>query len=279
MISDSIFHGVTSRSMLEDNMPVKLLPIGEDDKWSGAQWIIDNEEALAVLIGRVALGQSRHVVKILKETDGSPHTIQSALAGAQELLSAKTEKEAEHRDGWMFQVISWIAAYKESPEAIIKAPHIIKADKGFDGLLVEQNDSGIQYVVICEDKATINPRTTVRAKVWPEFKDFQSGARDNQLVEAVTSLIEQRHPEDADDIVAKVFWDEQRAYRVAVTGKPKHSKPKPQKKLFKGFEVVVPGQEGRRRAHVLSLAELRPWMSSLAEQALDFVEAECSKDV
>lgn len=260
-------------------MPIKLVAIGDENKWSGAHWVINDVEALAVLIGRVALGQSRHVVKILKETDGSPNTIQSALTGAQELLSANTEKEAEHRDGWMFQIISWIASYKESPESMIKAPHIIRADKGFDGLIVEHNDSEIQYVVICEDKATINPRKTVRAKVWPEFAEFQSGARDNQLVEAVTSLIEQRHPDDADEIVARVFWNEQRAYRVAVTGKSKHSKAKHQSNLFKGFKDVVLGVEDRRRAHVLTLAELRPWMASLADQALVFVEAECSKDV
>jgi len=264
---------------MDGSMPITLVAIGAKDKWSGSHWVISDEKALAILIGRVALGQARHVVKILKETDGSPNTIQSALKGAKELLSASSEKEAEHRDGWMFQIISWIAAYKEKPDAIIKAPHIIRADKGFDGLVVEHDNNEVKYVVICEDKATKNPRTTVRAKVWPEFADFNSGARDNQLIEAVTSLIEQQHPDDADEVVAKVFWDEQRAYRVAVTGKSKHSKPERQLKLFKGFEKVISGEEALRRAHVLTLTDLRPWMANLADQALAFVEAECSEDV
>lgn len=41
-----------------------------------------------------------------------------------------------HRDGWMFQVISWIAAHLQNPEDLIAPPHMIHAHKGFDGIHV-----------------------------------------------------------------------------------------------------------------------------------------------
>ncbi len=69
-------------------------PIGNENHWSGLDWSITDEDELAALIARVALGQYRHVLKVLNETDCIAYApTQSALEGAIQTLTAKdTEK-------------------------------------------------------------------------------------------------------------------------------------------------------------------------------------------
>lgn len=53
-------------------MPVSFTPISEEGRWSGSAWTVDDEDALADMIARVALGQSRSVERILQATDALP---------------------------------------------------------------------------------------------------------------------------------------------------------------------------------------------------------------
>ena len=59
--------------------------------------------------------------------------------------------------------MSWIVASQANPSALIRAPHMILAHKGFDGLLLELDaaTSVVTAAVIFEDKATSNPRQTI----------------------------------------------------------------------------------------------------------------------
>ena len=51
------------------------------------------------------------------------------------------------------------------------------ADKGFDGLqlLLDNENQVVAAAVIFEDKATSNPRATIRDRVWPEFSTIERG--------------------------------------------------------------------------------------------------------
>lgn len=94
-----------------------------------------------------------------------PQVTLAAKKDAIALLSLKPDEKPWHRDGWMFQAISWIAAHNDGGIAI-RAPHLIKAHKGFDGLKLELSDAGeVTAVVVFEDKATENPRATIRDDV------------------------------------------------------------------------------------------------------------------
>ncbi len=185
---------------------------------------VDDEDALANLIARVAIGQARVVERILRATDARPLGYpKGGFEGARDLLSVEAGKDPYHRDGWVFQVIAWIAAHRQNEEALIRAPQMIKADKGLDGMVIEFDDDNIAWVVICEEKATENPRQKVQSAVWPEFKMFETGARDNELVASVTALLERSNDPDPDRTVANILWQEKRAYRVAVTVGETHS--------------------------------------------------------
>ncbi len=150
---------------------------------------------------------------------------------------------------------------------------MIKADKGLDGLIVEFDDDDVARVIICEEKATENARQQVQSAVWPEFKEFETGARDNELVATVTALLERSDVPDPDKTVAEILWQDIRAYRVAVTVGDGHSSDAGRKRLFKGYEKMVSGHVARRRAETLFLEDVRDWIELLAMKAVAIVNA------
>ena len=255
-------------------MPISITPVGEKDCWSGSTWTVDDADTLADLIARVAIGQSRVVERVLRATDALPSGYpKGGFAGARDLLSVETGKDPYHRDGWVFQVISWIAAHRQDGEALIRAPQMIKADKGLDGLIIEFDDDDIAWVVICEEKATENPRQKIQSAVWPEFEVFETGARDNELIASVTALLERSNDPDPDRTVANILWQDKRAYRVAITVGESHSTAPGRKRLFKDYETTVFGDTARRRAETLVLEDVRDWLETLATKVIAVIDA------
>jgi hypothetical protein len=70
------------------------------------------------------------------------------------LLTLGKDEEPWHRDGWIFQTISWIAASQAPSGSLTCAPHIRRADKGFDGLQLQLSEDGkvVTAVIVFEDK-------------------------------------------------------------------------------------------------------------------------------
>jgi hypothetical protein len=247
-------------------------PISNGKFWAGADWSITNEEELAVLIARVALGQSRHVLQVLKETDCIAYTpIKSTQEGAIRLLTANNPKEPWHRDGWMFQVIAWIVANLQDPKSLKAPPHMIHANKGFDSLhlCMDESNENVVSVIVCEEKATDGPRGKITSQVWPEFRSLEAGTRDNELVSEIATLLDRNGHIDPDRAVHKILWEKARAYRVSITiGDQEYSKDGRQA-LFKGYEEVTPGDDvEKRRAETFHQSNLRAWMKQMAEKAI-----------
>lgn len=259
-------------------MPLSFTKITEGKAWWGSTWSVKDEDGLARMIAQVAIGQARVVERILKET-GCAASVCIAAAGrqgARNLLRVEHGHSPAHRDGWIFQVISWIASHLQAHEgcdkAFIRPPHMIHAEKGQDGLIIEYSDDDIARVVICEDKATESPRKQIRSRVLPDFRHYETGARDNELIAGVTSILGQNDIKNADALVERILWDEQRAYRVAATVRPNDAAPSERSRLLKGYKKSVCGDVSRRRVELMPLAELREWMDKLANKALSFLE-------
>lgn len=235
----------------------------------GSEWVVADEHALAIQVARIAVGQYRHVSKILLGAGASFATVtQAAKKDAIALLSLKPDEKPWHRDGWVFQAISWIAAHNDGGVAI-RVPHLIKAHKGFDGLKLELSDAGeVTAVVIFEDKATDNPRATIRDDVWPGIARLEQGERSNELGQEVSALLEAQlksFPDlDVDAAVEEIAWKEARRYRVAITVDKPHSTAAPRVALFKGFDSYAPGDASRRRAETMLVPNMRPWMQAFA---------------
>lgn len=161
-------------------MTLTLVPIDHGELCHGWAWTIDDEDVLAERVARIVLGQYRHVAKILSGAGvpGPAANAEQANAALKQLTLAEGE-DPWHRDGWLFQAISWIAAHQQPSASLTRMPHIRKADKGFDGMQLELNEAGtsVTSVVVFEDKATDKARDTIRDDVWPGIVALEKGER------------------------------------------------------------------------------------------------------
>lgn len=236
---------------------------------------------LADQIARIALGQSRHVQKILAGANlGAPPTTANAAAGALGLLTV-TGEDPWHRDGWMFQAMSWIAANQAAPGGTIRSPHMILAHKGFDGLQLELDDNTGMVVaaVIFEDKATDNPRDTIRDDVWPEFSKLEAGDRENVLTAEVAALLQTQPGVDPDIAIQNVIWKEARHYRISITVGDTHANDAGRLRLFRDYDTIAKGAAKRRRGETFHTHNLRRWMNDLAQRAIAAVQAKAAAHV
>jgi len=260
-------------------MPLTLIPISHGTLCHGSRWTVADEDDLAGKIARLALGQARHVEAILTGIDKRPPATRAdTAAGAIKLLTVPKDKPPYHRDGWVFQAMSWIAAHRAEAGAVIRAPHMIHAHKGFDGFQLKLDDSGqnITAVVIFEDKATENARSTITGDVWKGIRDLENGQRMNELIPEAGSLLEahqQRFPDlDIDAAVERIAWEEARYFRVAVTADASHDDDEARAALFKGFDEVAPGLAARRQAETIAIPKLRDWMKAFSLKAIKQIE-------
>jgi hypothetical protein len=255
-------------------MPITIAPFPSlaNHDWEGCEWTVSDDDVLAQWIAWVAVGQSHHVAQILHSVGAGPSaTNADAIKDAVKLLT-QAGAAPDHRDGWMFQVMSWLATNCRTPGALTAPPHMIHAQKGLDGLEILVDPSGkVIAAVITEDKATINPRETVSKKVWPEIKEFEQGAGVNRMIQTATSiLLEAQHP-NASDAVKEIVWKNARRYRVTIT--TKRNSHASRKSLFKGYSTVAPGANERRRGEIFLKTDMRDWMKTLAEKAIIHAQA------
>ena len=147
---------------------------------------------MAERVARVALGQYRHVARILAGANvPSPGASADQAANAIKLLTVAPGEDPWHRDGWVFQTLSWIAAQQMGHGTVTRPPQILKADKGFDGMQLELSADGKSMTaVIIQDKATDNARKTIREEVWPGIVALEAGERASELTHQTTAMLE-----------------------------------------------------------------------------------------
>lgn len=261
-------------------MPLTLTPVTHGKLCHGSRWVISDEDDLASKVAHIALGRSRHVVAILAKIDKKkPATRVDTAKDAIKLLTVEKGSKPYHRDGWIFQAISWIAAHRNEAGAVVRIPHGILAHKGFDGmqLRLDTNEENVVAVVIFEDKATKNPRSKVSGDVWNGFRALERGERMPELIQETGAILEAhqlRFPNlDIDDAVETILWEQARHYRVAVTVDGACDDDTERKALFKGFDEVAPGACKRRQAETMSIPDLRKWMDKFAAKTVKKIEA------
>lgn len=257
-------------------MPITLTAFTIQKEWEGCTWNVPSLDELANAIAIIAVGQALHVADILHVAGlAAKPTTKGAVKGAIKLLTSTGN--IVHRDGWMFQVMSWLAAQVRTPGALMNTPHMIHAHKGLDGLQVTIDGAEqVTAVVLFEDKATENPRPMVLKKVWPEFKEFETGENEHLVAAEVTSLLKGAGHSDPQQAVADIMWKQIRRYRLSITDT--QSTDQSQAMLFKGYEKAVPGGVERRRAEVFEVLDLRKWMDDLAQMAIKKAEALATTD-
>jgi hypothetical protein len=257
--------------------PIKLTACDHAPVCHGYHWQITDEETLAKLVAWVAVGRYHRAHEILTTVKRlpKPTPTDGARKQAIERLTVAGSVTREHRDGWVFQIISWIAACTQAGRKIrTSIPHTQLAGKGFDGIHVPLTEKGksFELITICEDKATEYPRNTVSQKVWPEFEDVEEGRRDSELTAELTAILERAAVPDIERLLESVQWQENRHYRVSVT--VTKSEDADWGGLFKGYQDAVDGSEvKKRRAETLCLPDLRKWMDAFCIKVIKIVRA------
>src|SRR5690606_20103328 len=119
-------------------------------------------------------------------------------------LSVRTDVSRYKRDGWLFQMITWVAMNQQYKAKIFKCqiPHPAPAHHGIDGLGILLDESNaVEAILIAEDKYTENPRKSIKDEVWPEFEAYESRIHDHKLVGIVTGLLRNLTAKEIDDAV------------------------------------------------------------------------------
>jgi hypothetical protein len=239
----------------------------------GFTWAITDEPKLAEVVAWLILGEHLHARDILRQMsreDPAAHRQHIDRWIAEFSATPANDNARWQRDGWMFQMLSWVAAQLGGPShAIIKAPQARRSDKGLDAFIVVPRRAGaLSALVIGEDKATENPRATITSKVWPEFREFNSHVRDNEIMTELGSLLERLSDDDERRaVINEAMWQQPWRYRVSITADLEHEGRDGRAVLFAGYDNTIDGTGcERRRGETIVLADMRAWMDAFAQR-------------
>ena len=267
------------------NFKIKLMPYSysqtdHDPLCHETEIIINDQKKLAEQVGLLLLGKHRHVASILAAKNSSRTASTSVMIDrAQRQLTVTVENDRWRRDGWLFQMMTWISIRHENQgiNLISQAPHTNPAQHGIDGLsIVLTSTNTIKALIIGEDKYTENPRSTLKDDVWPEFELFEKGEFDSQLVTQITMLLGHLNDNEIDSIIENdIYKITNRVYRAGITPLASHSTAQLRKKLFKDYDKCIPGSDPtRRQALTFSQPDIRKWMDDFSIEIFDFLETQ-----
>lgn len=243
----------------------------------GFRWEVRDELALAQLVAWLLEGYYQHAAQVLAQLDpthpvASPTIKRQAIKLVTLPAGAGDEAVRWHRDGLVFQHISWLAAHGNAKGAIAASfPHFRAAHKGFDALLVPLKDrtTALEGIIVCEDKATTNPRKQITEKVWPEIETIEAGERDAELNGELTAILRMHGIQNLEQVIAAAHWLNQKTYRVSITISQSHEPAMARRKLFEGYDEHCAGADvTRRRAETLCLNNLRDWMDQFCKKVV-----------
>ena len=253
---------------------------------TGSRWSVDNLNLLARIISIITMGQAAHAAQIIAElAPAEPAINNEALrADAKKALSIKggtdNKRRASryHRDGLIFEVISWVAAqHATKGKALLRDPHIKSTTQGLDGLMIELDEtlSTISRATIFEDKCSENPRRVFRDEIMDAFLTYHKKSRASELLAAAAALLEKTNLSgtNAIEAAARVLDTGYRAYRGSMAITPKDDSKKRRTRIFKGYENLDGITASQRIGGVLVTADdLRAWFDELAECAIAYID-------
>ena len=239
-----------------------------DDLCHGWKWFVGDENKLAEQVALIVLGQSRHVKMILQDP-----ALPKLELDADDRKAAKnhiSNAYIRHRNGWLFQAISWIAANSEPSNTVTRIPQYPMAHKGFDNfqIIMNASNSTIIGVIISEDKAVKDARRAIRDDVFPGFEKIENRERITEIAHEVTWLIDQYDVAckgfDKGDAINNSLWKHNINYRASVTIENIKIESKDRKKIFKGYNKKIQGENRRRMANTFHIENLDNWMNKFA---------------
>jgi hypothetical protein len=253
-------------------------PIAIDADVSGERWTLGDIDELAKIIAMVTIGQADHAATIVRKLKPQQPIISMqqlyAQARNQMNLAGKRPQARFHRDGFLFECISWIAAQQNaSRRTYLKVPHIKATTQGMDGLMIELHSKKPLVVnsTIFEDKCTENPRNKFKSEVLKTFSEHHRHERSADLLSTAISLIKESgmngsHATRAAERVLDVAY---RTYRAALTVDSTFNTAAKRSSLFKDYtDLDRITQQQRVGATFVVKTPLRDWFDLLATRVV-----------
>jgi len=263
-------------------MPFNQIDTDCSDLVIDYEYEITDKDLLAEYVGELILGNYFHILNIINSLSSSSSTPSNRIIDfAIEKLSVTECVNVIHRDGWLFQMISWLVLAHRNlgSNYHTQHPHFAPAQHGIDGLSIILNpDNTIDKIIITEDKCTTNPRNTVREQVFPEFKDFEEGKKDSALISVLSSLIAHLDAGAVFQSVQNDIYDTNlRMYRIGITRKDSHQSLRGRRSLFKNYDDYVSGSTSSRRSGAtIYLDDMRNWMQDFSNKVVNYLESKKS---
>lgn len=239
----------------------------DDQHCQGVAFTVTNEDELARAIAMVLVQEYALARSILSgdTVADDEDTIAFDENEIDDIVKRRLKPPVEyHRDGFLFQLMMWLAAHLDLDDKdLVALPHAQASAKGQDSIVVHRAGEDVVALSICEDKATENARDTVRDEVWPEIREYEAGGRRDELRSNIIATLGLGGvpTAEATALVRKISWEGSRRYRVRVTLEEARTEG-----LFKGFADIVQGDVERRRGETVYLPQLRTWMKAFASK-------------
>lgn len=255
-------------------------PVAVDANVSGLTWTVGDLGALARLIAIVLLGQSQHAARIIAalEPEGPAFSDLDLIADARMQMRIRGASEDErkvsrfHRDGFLFECMSWIVARQGADErTFLKDPHIDATSHGLDGLIVELHpiNPEIRRATICEDKCTTNARRLFKREVMRAFGEHHNNKRARDLLANTAAIIRESglNGTDANRAAARVLKKSFRSYRAALTTGVLAGNRRV--RLFRGFDELDGITQAQRIGATFEIVgDIRDWFQALADAVI-----------
>lgn len=254
-------------------MPIIITNIDYSPLVIDYEFEIVDEPLLASQVGELLIGNYLHIIHVINQLSSqAPQTPNAVITNIiNKLASTSTEK----RDGWLFQMISWLAlVYKHSGERFFtQQPHGAPAHHGIDGLaIIFTNKNTIDKIIICEDKFTDNPRNLIQREVWPEFELFEKSHKDHVLVSTFSTILQHLNAGQVfQQIQNDIFNREFRVYRVGINRLETHNDEKGRKRLFADYTKCVSGDLPRRSGSTTFINDHKQWMENFSNLVIAYL--------
>ena len=268
-------------------LPLHCQPCDIDETCVGERWASVDDDKLAALIAIVAMGQVAQASYILNELvpakpyftrEESRNEARIRLTVQASPSKPRTGYPKWQRDGFVFEVISWIAAkITHGDQVLIKNPHLSPTSQGLDGFMLQLNDGqdAVESSTVFEDKCTDHPRDTFRDTVVPGFLDRHKNHRSAEIIEVAGALLGSAGlvDQDAARLSAEVMEISKRKYRAAFSLPSDYDALAARQCLFAGYDRIENiNAEQRIGASFITPTDMRTWIAELADKAVMYLD-------
>lgn len=255
--------------------PTAILP-----QCLGSVWTVADADTLAEICAQIMIGRSLHAAMILDGSHpaGTPPIVSAALKEKMRIeLHPVTDPKIWHRDGLLFEIISWVAArLTATADEAISDPHLKATNQGTDCLKVTIDPAArtLARATVYEYKCTTNWRQLFSQDVLAAFREYVSGERDNQLAQAAITLLIGLGfaPAERSAAYDELIRARPLSFQASLTVAPSAFSADQRLALFTGYDAIA-GDVATRGGNTMPLDNVRVWFAAFAARVWTKIEA------